>query len=355
MYELVDIDEGGLLAWQERALCAQTDPEAFKHRLRRRGGAPLDRAVVEAEARAVADADDGVAVDLAVAQQAAAVRAPVVDRVERLTAAQQHDGRVPHHHAARLVLREGGRLAGVSPVARARVERGLVRADALHERHVRAEVAADDQGGGAGQPEQLSARGGAPSPRRERGAVEGERRGVGGGMRQPHAADARLDDLAVGPVVGARQRRQRVGGDADRDQPRRGLPVAVTAEHVEHRRAHERRDHEVGHQRVQRVAEPGAAERVLHRPGRDRVAQRLAERLPRPVEHVGVLYRPHRAERRALVARPPPVAACLRHRLSLPRAGRAEPADGAQRTPRRSTTNTSVSSGPITPPAPLVP
>ncbi len=29
MPELEDEGEGGLLSWQERALCAQTDPEAF--------------------------------------------------------------------------------------------------------------------------------------------------------------------------------------------------------------------------------------------------------------------------------------------------------------------------------------
>ena len=29
MYELMDFDDGGALSWQERALCAQTDPEAF--------------------------------------------------------------------------------------------------------------------------------------------------------------------------------------------------------------------------------------------------------------------------------------------------------------------------------------
>ncbi len=29
MYELRGTDEGGALSWQERALCAQTDPEAF--------------------------------------------------------------------------------------------------------------------------------------------------------------------------------------------------------------------------------------------------------------------------------------------------------------------------------------
>jgi WhiB family transcriptional regulator, redox-sensing transcriptional regulator len=29
MYELMNFDDGGALSWQERALCAQTDPEAF--------------------------------------------------------------------------------------------------------------------------------------------------------------------------------------------------------------------------------------------------------------------------------------------------------------------------------------
>jgi WhiB family redox-sensing transcriptional regulator len=29
MYELINFDDGGALSWQERALCAQTDPEAF--------------------------------------------------------------------------------------------------------------------------------------------------------------------------------------------------------------------------------------------------------------------------------------------------------------------------------------
>ena len=29
MDELMDVDDGGALSWQERALCAQTDPEAF--------------------------------------------------------------------------------------------------------------------------------------------------------------------------------------------------------------------------------------------------------------------------------------------------------------------------------------
>ena len=29
MYELSGTTEGGALSWQERALCAQTDPEAF--------------------------------------------------------------------------------------------------------------------------------------------------------------------------------------------------------------------------------------------------------------------------------------------------------------------------------------
>jgi WhiB family transcriptional regulator, redox-sensing transcriptional regulator len=29
MYELSGTEEGGALSWQERALCAQTDPEAF--------------------------------------------------------------------------------------------------------------------------------------------------------------------------------------------------------------------------------------------------------------------------------------------------------------------------------------
>ena len=29
MHELMDVDDEGALGWQERALCAQTDPEAF--------------------------------------------------------------------------------------------------------------------------------------------------------------------------------------------------------------------------------------------------------------------------------------------------------------------------------------
>src|SRR3954451_1055019 len=73
-------------------------------RLRRRGGAPLDSSVADAEARAVARTGDGLAIQLTAAQRAAAVRAPVVDRVQVAAMTEQPHGRVAGHDALRLVV-----------------------------------------------------------------------------------------------------------------------------------------------------------------------------------------------------------------------------------------------------------
>src|SRR3954454_7237540 len=105
--------------------------------LRARGGPALDRAVAQAEARAVAAALDRLAVELTgLRERAATVRAAVVDRVHVLAVAHEQARGVAHVRCGRLVRLEGVGADRLGPLVRPLVERGLVGAHALAEREV---------------------------------------------------------------------------------------------------------------------------------------------------------------------------------------------------------------------------
>src|SRR3954468_17528202 len=103
-------------------------------RLGARGGPALDRAVAQAEARAVAAALDRLAVELArLGKRAAAVRAAVVDRVHVLAVADEQHRRVADDGGGGLVRFEVLRGDRLRPLLRPLVVGGLVRAHALPE------------------------------------------------------------------------------------------------------------------------------------------------------------------------------------------------------------------------------
>ena len=104
-------------------------------------------------------------------------------------------------------------------------------------------------------------------------------------MNQPHPADAVIDHLGVGPVVDPRRRGGKIGKQPEGDQPLRGRICAVH-EQVEQRRAGERPDHDIGEHRMNRVAEPGPAERVLERPAPHGVPYPLADCLGGRIERL---------------------------------------------------------------------
>ena len=110
-------------------------------------------------------------------------------------------------------------------------------------------------------------------------------------MDQTGAAHTVVRRLRVGPVADPGQRRRAIGRDADADQALRCAVVLVTPEEVEHGSAGPRADDDVGQQRVQRVAEPGAAEGVLERTGIEDGAHPLAYRLADGVESLRGLNR----------------------------------------------------------------
>jgi hypothetical protein len=83
---------------------------------------------VKAEARAVAGAGDGLALDLAAAEQAAAMRAAIVQRMQVTVVPEQQNGRVARHRADRLAILKLARLDR-RPVAGSLVERRLIDTD----------------------------------------------------------------------------------------------------------------------------------------------------------------------------------------------------------------------------------
>ena len=166
------------------------------------------------------------------------------------------------------------------------LERRLVDADALRVAQVPAEVAGGAEQAGARQREQLALPPGAALAGGERGAEQRGRADVERGMDQPDAADGLVADLGVGPLRHAGRGGGRGEQQPQPDQPVGGRLAALPAHPVEQHRAGVRADRQIGEQRVQRVAEPDAAERVLHRPGADGVADDLADHLRGFVERL---------------------------------------------------------------------
>ena len=76
----------------------------FEGGLRRGRWAIFEGAVPQVKARAVARADDLVALDRALAERAAAVRSAVVDREDLLAAAQEEHRRVVDYDPRRVLL-----------------------------------------------------------------------------------------------------------------------------------------------------------------------------------------------------------------------------------------------------------
>src|SRR5262245_24648314 len=101
---------GGSCGRGQPHLDAAVAVAGLEYGLRCRCRAALDRAVAKVEARAVAGAGDGLAVDLTAAEQAAAMRAAIVQRVEVAVVPDQQNGRVARHRAGRLALLELARF-----------------------------------------------------------------------------------------------------------------------------------------------------------------------------------------------------------------------------------------------------
>src|SRR5262245_60553558 len=85
-------------------LDALVEDAHLERRLWRRRGSLAHAAVAPVEARPMARADDLVALERALAERAAAVRAAVVDGEQLLAVAQQQDRRVVDDHAGRLAI-----------------------------------------------------------------------------------------------------------------------------------------------------------------------------------------------------------------------------------------------------------
>src|SRR5215208_2232263 len=78
----------------------------LEYGLRRSRRTAFDRAVAKIEPRAVAGAGDGLALDLTAAEQAAAMRAAIVQRVQVTVVPEQQNGRVARHRAGRPAILE---------------------------------------------------------------------------------------------------------------------------------------------------------------------------------------------------------------------------------------------------------
>src|SRR3954471_1821404 len=129
-------------------------------RLRAGRGPALDRAVAQAEARAVTAALDRLAVELArLGERAAAVRAAVVDRVHVLAVADQQHGRVADGGGGGLVGLQIVRRERLGPLVRPLVVGGLVRSHAFREAEVAAQVAAEPEHRRAGGAQEARLRG----------------------------------------------------------------------------------------------------------------------------------------------------------------------------------------------------
>lgn len=127
------------------------------------------------------------------------------------------------------------------------------------------------------------------TPRSERGRVQGESDSVAGRVHQPDAPDPWLGSLSVCPVIRARKCRGTVRGDTNREQALRSNTIIITAKQIEQRRAQERPDDDVGHDRMQRVADPLARQEVLEADPGDRISRRGADYTGGPVEDGGTL------------------------------------------------------------------
>ena len=245
----------------------------------------LDAAVVEAEAALMPRAFDAAVDELALVQRPAAVVAAVGERVQRAVGAHDHDLDVADGRRHRPVVAEHARVEHRRPVLRPAGERRLVDADAARVRQVAAEPAGRAHGAGAGEAEQHARRVRAAAAGEQRGAVEQDRAAVGGGVHDADPADLLVADLAVGPVRPAGPRRRAGREQADADEPLRGRAAGLAADEVEDRRARPGPDRDVREQRVQRVAEPRAAERVLDGSGGQELADLAPDGLGGGVEH----------------------------------------------------------------------
>ena len=76
----------------------------LEHGLPRRRRAAFDRTVAKAEPGAVAGTDDRLALDLTTAEQAATVRAAIVQRAQMPVLPQKQNGRVARHPAGQLAV-----------------------------------------------------------------------------------------------------------------------------------------------------------------------------------------------------------------------------------------------------------
>ncbi len=205
---------------------------------------------------------------------------------------QQHRG-VPDHdprRAPRLQLRS---VHGRDPVGRPRVEDRLIRADASTQRQITAEIAAEAEHRPADAPEDHSSAARSAPAGGQRCRVQPQRQRVAVGVDQAGAADCVVDGLSVSPVVGTGQCRRTVGGDADGDQSLARRAQFLPTEQIEQRRAGEASDHDVGQHRMNRVAEPRAAQRVLELPAGQQVPHRPGRRLGDLIEKSGGLDRAH--------------------------------------------------------------
>src|SRR3954466_1975031 len=121
----------------------------------------------------MAAADDVLTLDRAFAERAAAVRAAVVDGEQLLAVAQQKDGGVIDDNAHGLPVSQLRRAGGRGPFLRPGVIDRLCGSDALGEREVAAEIAAEHQGASAAETEDRRA-----TAARKRRRVEHQGRGI---------------------------------------------------------------------------------------------------------------------------------------------------------------------------------
>ena len=140
-------------------------------------------------------------------------------------------------------------------------------------------------------------------------------------MDEARAADAVVGRFGIRPVIDSGQRGRCVRRYPNADQPFGCAAVLVAADQVEQSGAHPRADDDVGHQRVERVTEPGAAERVLKRARPECRAHKLADCLTGRVEYIGGL---NRLDQR-LYRRGPAALPVIGHAQCDTRAGTAQP------------------------------
>ena len=149
-----------------------------------------------------------------------------------------------------------------------------------------------------------------PPSRSTRGRVEDRADRVCARVEEARAADRIADGLRVCPVADSRRCGRKVRNQSQADQPLAGGPVSGR-EDIEQRSARERSDHHVGQHRMKGMTEPGAAQRVLDRAGRQVLPDRLPYGLGDCVKRLGRLDLPEQwLERGQLAAEGPGTVHC---------------------------------------------